>query len=72
MLVQPAGAPPVTAMGWNVYVGTGPDSMTLQNASPVAIGHTWLQPATLAAGRPPGPGQSPSYLKPVPRMIQRG
>jgi len=72
LLVQPAGAPPRTAAGWNVYVGTGPDSMALQNASPIPIGQTWLQPAPLAAGRPPGPGQRPSYLKPVPRVIQRG
>jgi hypothetical protein len=72
LLVQPADAPPRTAAGWNVYVGTGPDSMALQNGSPIAIGETWLQPATLAAGRPPGTGQRPSYLKPVPRMIQRG
>jgi hypothetical protein len=72
LLVQPAGAVPKTAAGWNVYVGADPDSMALQNGSPIAIGQTWLQPATLAAGRPPGPGQRPSYLKPVPRMIQRG
>ena len=72
LLVQPADAPPRTAAGWNVYVGTGPDSMALQNGSPIAIGRTWLQPAVVAAGRPPGPGQRPSYLKPVPRMIQRG
>jgi hypothetical protein len=75
LLVQPAGrggAPPKTAAGWNVYVGTGPDSMALQNGSPIAIGQTWLQPTPLAAGRPPGPGQPPSYLKPVPRAIQRG
>ena len=70
--VGPGGAPPKTAAGWNVYVGTGPDSMALQNGSPIAIGQTWLQPATLAAGRPPGPGQRPSYLKAVPRAIQRG
>jgi hypothetical protein len=72
LLVQPADAPPRTAAGWNVYVGSGPDSMALQNGSPVAIGQAWLQPGALAAGRPPGPGQRPSYLKPVPRMIQRG
>ena len=72
LLVQPAGAPPKTAAGWNVYVGAGPDSVALQNGSPIAIGQSWLQPAPLAAGRPPGPGQRPSYLKPVPRMIQRG
>jgi hypothetical protein len=72
LLVHPADAPPRTAAGWNVYVGTGPDSTALQNGSPIAIGQRWLQPATLAAGRPPGTGQLPSYLKPVPRMIQRG
>jgi hypothetical protein len=72
LLVQPAGAPPKTAAGWNVYVGIGPDSMALQNGSPIAIGQTWLQPVALAPGRSPGPGQSPSFLKPVPRVIQRG
>ncbi len=75
LLVQPVGAgaaPPQTAAGWNVYVGAAPDSMALQNGSPIAIGQTWLQPAALAAGRPPGPGQRPNYLKPVPRVIQRG
>jgi hypothetical protein len=72
LLVQPAGAPPTTAAGWNVYVGAGPDSMARQNGSPIAIGQTWLQPAAVAAGPPPGPGQRPSYLKPVPRVMQRG
>ena len=75
LLVRPAGtgvAPPRTAAGWNVYVGAGPDSLALENGSPIAIGQTWLQPATLASGRPPGPGQRPNYLKPVPRVIQRG
>jgi hypothetical protein len=72
LLVQPTGAPPKSAAGWNAYVGAGPDSMALQNGSPIAIGQTWLQPAPLAPGRPPGPGQRPSYLKPVPRVIQRG
>jgi hypothetical protein len=72
LLVQPAGAPPKTAAGWNVYVGAGPDSMAVQNGSPIATVQTWLQPAAVAAGRPPGAGQLPTYLKPVPRVIQRG
>jgi hypothetical protein len=72
LLVEPAGATPKNAVGWNVYVGAGPDSMAQQNGSPIAIGQTWLQPGVVATGRRPGPGQRPSYLKPVPRVIQRG
>jgi hypothetical protein len=71
LAVQPGTAPP-NATGWNVYLGTGPDNMSLQNDVPIAAGQTWLQPGTMAAGRAPGRGQSPTYVKPVPRMIQRG
>jgi hypothetical protein len=72
LVVQP-GTPPQGATGWNVYVGIAPDAMSLQNGGPIAAGQTWLQPGVLVAGgRAPGSGQSPSYLKPVPRMIQRG
>jgi len=72
LLIQP-GSPPRYATAWNVYVGTAPETMSLQNASPLAPGQTWLQPGTLTtSGRAPGSGQAPSYIKPVPRMIQRG
>lgn len=72
LLIQP-GSPPRYATAWNVYVGTAPETMSLQNALPLAPGQTWLQPATLTtSGRAPGTGQAPSYIKPVPRMIQRG
>lgn len=67
------GAAPVGAAGWNVFVGTAPTAMYLQNEAPIATGEVWLQPGTLGtAGRAPGSGQSPSYLKPMPQMIQRG
>jgi len=69
--VQPGTAPP-NATGWNVYVGTSGDSLSLQNDASIAAGETWLQPGALAAGQAPGSGQAPSYVKPVPRMIQRG
>ena len=70
--VQPGEAPP-NAAGWNVYAGIDPGGTTLQNASPIAIGQTWLQPAPLATGgRGPGSGQQPAFLKVVPRVIQRG
>ena len=72
LLIQ-AGSAPRNAAAWNVYVGTAPDTMSLQNPSPLAPGQTWLQPGILMNGRrAPGSGQAPSYIKPVPRMLQRG
>jgi hypothetical protein len=70
--VQP-GAAPQNAVGWNFYAGLAPDSLSLQNNVPIAVGQSWLQPGILAAGgRAPGSGQTPTYLKAVPQMIQRG
>ena len=66
-------SPPSNARLWNVYAGTTIDSITLQNASPVAVGQVWTEAATgLVTGRPPGNGQEPSFLKPLPRVLQRG
>ena len=71
-LVQP-GNPPRNAAGWQVYVGGGPDSMVRQNNSPIAAGSNWVQPnPVVAAGPAPGLGQGPNYLRPAPRVIQRG
>ena len=59
--------------GWNIYAGNAPQTLTLQNDLPLALGQTWVQPDTiLTVGRPAGRGQSPDYLLPVPRTIQRG
>src|SRR4029077_2659960 len=59
--------------GWNVYAGRAPGALTLQNSSPLAHEHAWVQPDTLlTAGRMAGCGQAPDYLLPVPRTIQRG
>lgn len=72
LLVQPAAAPSL-ATAWNVYLGFSPETMSLQNESPIAAGEGWLQPDTLTAGgRAPGYGQLPNYIKPVPRTILRG
>lgn len=72
-LLVPSGSTPRNGAGWNVYVGTAPDAMWRQNASPIMPGNTWLQPGTLVtSGSKPGWGQVPNYIKPVPRMIQRG
>jgi len=70
--VLPAVAP-ANARGWNIYAGTSPGSMTRQNASPLRLGETWTQPGTLVtAGQLAGAGQEPGYLRPAPRMLQRG
>ena len=65
--------PPGNARSWNIYAGTSIDSITLQNSSPLAIGQLWTESSTgLVTGRPAGNGQEPSFLKPVPRVLQRG
>jgi hypothetical protein len=65
-------APP-NVKGWNVYSGTSPATMTMQNLPTLAPGQTWVQPDTLSTtGRLAGTGQQPSYQLPVPRTIQRG
>jgi hypothetical protein len=67
------GPAPPNATGWNVYVGTDPDSMTLQNSSPLAAGAAWVQPVWISAtGRKPGSGQAPSYVQSLARILQRG
>jgi hypothetical protein len=64
---------PVNVKGWNVYCGTSPTTMTLQNSSPLVPGGTWVQPDTLTTtGRRAGGGQTPTYRLPLPRQIQRG
>ena len=66
-------AVPPNVKGWNVYCGTRPSTMTIQNSAILAPGQTWVQPNTLStSGRPAGSGQAPSYRVPVPRTIQRG
>ena len=64
---------PANVKGWNVYCGTSPAAMTIQNPQTLAPGQTWVQPDTLSTtGRRAGSGQAPSYWVPVPRTIQRG
>ena len=70
--VQP-GPAPANAVNWNVYIGTEEATMIRQNESPIGAGELWRQNGALAtAGRTPGTGQEPTYLKPLPRVIQRG
>jgi hypothetical protein len=73
LAVQPSGGAPQNAAGWNVYIGTAPDSMVLQNATAIPLGGSWVQPnGIVTAGRNPGCGQKPNYIQPIPRVIGRG
>lgn len=70
--VQP-GNGPLNATAWKVYVGGAPDTMVLQSGSPLAIGDNWVQPNNvLSTGPVPGSGQLPNYMRPAPRLMQRG
>jgi hypothetical protein len=68
-----AGAAPVNAAAWNVYAGIAPQAMYRQNTTLLVTGQTWEQPSALTQSGPlPGKGQKPTYLQPLPRIIQRG
>ena len=71
-LVRPAAAP-ANARGWNVFAGSSPNVLVLQNAPVLTLNQTWTQPNPVAAtGRAAGTGQAPNYMRPAPRMLQRG
>jgi hypothetical protein len=66
-------AAPANAKGWNVYAGSMPQGLTLQNDSPLGLGQPWKQPDVLSTGeRAAGSGQAADYLLPVPRTMMRG
>lgn len=73
--VTVVGAPagPSNAIGWNLYGGTAPSAMTLQNSAPLALGDTmqFVLPGN-TTGRAPGTGQSADVIRDLPRRIMRG
>jgi hypothetical protein len=70
--VTPAAAP-TNAAGWNVYAGYGSDDMSLQTDTPLDPSQSWtFTDPELAAGRAPGSGQLPDFLRALPRLLQRG
>ena len=65
--------PPVGATGWNVYAGLNAFPLALQNSVPLTLGSTFtLAPSGVAAGRPPGSGQTPDVYITGGRMLRRG
>ncbi len=72
-LVAQAPAAMRSGLQWNVYVGWGAEETIRQNSSPLATTEIWLETGPLTTEGPrPGPGQSPTYLRALPRMLQRG
>jgi len=66
------GAAPGNAVGWNVYVGTNPQALFLQNSAVIALSSGWVQPDTLAASKLAGTGQAAEWMQATPRVLQRG
>ena len=71
--VQAVNAPG-NAVSWNVYAGSTPDALFLQNAPPLSPFASWTAPgsALLNSGPQPGTGQQPTFLSPAPRILLRG
>jgi hypothetical protein len=59
LAVVTAANPPVAAMGFNVYMGLTPNTITLQNSAAVAVGASFTLPSSgLVIGVAPGSGQA--------------
>ncbi len=70
-LVVSSVNPPANAVGWNAYVGPSPDTVSLQNDTPLPPGDDWTL-VTLAQGRPAGTGQLPTWVFADHRVMERG
>jgi len=68
-----AMAPPASAVGFNVYVGTVLAMMTLQNGTVLPVGTSFTNvPGGSSSSQLPGSGQKPDFVKPLPATIMRG
>lgn len=66
------GNPPQNATTWNVYVGTTPTALTLQNAEPLETGIGWTMNSPPNAGVALPTGQLPTWFAVDHRVIERG
>jgi hypothetical protein len=71
-LVVASQNPPAGATAWNAYVGNGPDTLSLQNATPIAAGANWILVGGLTQGARLGDGQQPTWFLADQRLIERG
>ena len=57
------GLAPAGCIGWDVYIGTSPDSTIRQNESPIHPASTWSPAGSvITSGTGPSTGQSPEYF----------
>ena len=71
LLVAPQRTPG-NAAGWNLYAGTSPDRLVLQNGMPITGTQPYAWLTRVMAGPAPGNGQLPNRFRPLPRIWQRG
>jgi hypothetical protein len=63
---------PLHAAGWNLYAGTSPESLALQNAERLELEQEWLLPLSgLAAGRGPAEDREPDFHVTRRRLLWR-
>lgn len=71
-LVVSSGNAPANAMGWNIYAGASPQSVGLQNSTPIAVNDSWTLPTGVQPGAPPPGGQQPTWYVMDQHVIERG
>jgi hypothetical protein len=71
-LLVAVGNPPQNTTTWNVYVGTSPITLMLQNAEPLAPSAGWTMTSALNAGVTLPAGQLPTWFAVDHRVIERG
>jgi hypothetical protein len=64
--------PPQDVTTWNVYVGTTPTTLALQNGEPLATSTSWTMTSALSAGVSLPTGQQPTWFAVDHRVIERG
>jgi hypothetical protein len=60
-------------MGWNVFVGLSPDTISRQNQSMLDPAQPWVQQGAVSTtGSLPGDGQAGDWVRLVARVLLRG
>jgi len=71
-LLVSVGNPPQNVTTWNVYVGTTPTTLTLQNVDPILSTIGWTMTSAVNAGVALPTGQLPTWFAVDNRVIERG